>query len=278
MVLLLTLSAAFAAEPLGSPACDGAIEAARSGKAVESSTLRTLDAGCIRVVRHAVYARHGMKMREDDLRQFFSTQSWYTPSPSFNEGLLQPTDHANLQRMQEAEYDARVALAVGGGAVRDLGPGCKPPDLGPYTAICLDGSRGQFQLNNVSVSTGPGGAAHYSYDISPVNGPASADANLAGCVAVAGHLGARDATVKPDAAFQKTMASLCVAIQSEISQTAGAKLDSCAGLAGDLDGDGVPEGIVQATVSGSVVYQETRLYSSVGGAPNQVAALCTYSR
>lgn len=276
MILWLTLNTALAAEGLGSPACDAAIEAAHTGKAVEAAALRSLDSACLRVVRNSVYARYGMKMHEDDLRQFFSTQSWYTASPSYNEGLLQPIDHSNLDRMQEAEYDARVADAVATGALSDVGPGCKPPPVGPYTAICLDGSRGQFQLNSATPSATD--AAYYNYDISLVNGPPSADATLPGCVAVAGHLGVRQATVKPDPAFQKTMASLCVALQSEISQTPGAKLDSCTGLAGDLDGDGVPEGIVAATVSSRLVYQETRLYTSAGGQPQQVAGICSYGQ
>lgn len=41
--------------------------------------IRYMDKGQIRVLRNSIYARHGRKFKDANLRAYFRTQSWYTP-------------------------------------------------------------------------------------------------------------------------------------------------------------------------------------------------------
>ncbi|MBO4487943.1 MAG: YARHG domain-containing protein [Bacteroidaceae bacterium] len=41
--------------------------------------IRNYDRGQIRVLKNSIYARHGRKFKDANLRNYFSSQSWYRP-------------------------------------------------------------------------------------------------------------------------------------------------------------------------------------------------------
>ncbi|MEM6784116.1 MAG: YARHG domain-containing protein [Bacteroidota bacterium] len=66
------------------------------------SLLRLMDRGDVRLLRNAVYARHGHVFQDKEVAAFFGAQSWYRPAKN---GPTAPTDVdlTNLQLLHELE-------------------------------------------------------------------------------------------------------------------------------------------------------------------------------
>ncbi|MBR5654549.1 MAG: YARHG domain-containing protein [Prevotella sp.] len=43
------------------------------------SDIRNLDRGQVRVLKNSIYARHGRRFRDANLRRYFQSQRWYNP-------------------------------------------------------------------------------------------------------------------------------------------------------------------------------------------------------
>lgn len=109
------------APPVGADLDDrfaGALESVRAGRAVGAGDLAGLDAGRLRILRNAAYARHGYRFRAADLRAFFGGTAWYAVDPAYDPGRLTAVDGDNVRSIKAREQ-ALLARA-GGGAVRDF--------------------------------------------------------------------------------------------------------------------------------------------------------------
>ncbi|MEM8558233.1 MAG: YARHG domain-containing protein [Bacteroidota bacterium] len=66
------------------------------------SLLRLLPREDVRLLRNAVFARHGYDFGDGDLAPFFGTQPWYTPRPDA-EMMLTDVDRENVSLLQDLE-------------------------------------------------------------------------------------------------------------------------------------------------------------------------------
>ncbi|MCB9744213.1 MAG: hypothetical protein H6740_16565, partial [Alphaproteobacteria bacterium] len=233
-----------------SAACVAAAKTAGEGKALEADKLTNLDAACLELVALAPQVRHGFKLREDAQREFFMAQGLYAPTPSFNAAQMSAVDHENVKLAGSVGEDKAARAAVAGGEVYALGPGCATPEPGPITVLCLDGSRATAKLNSVDVSDSPSGPV-WNFDLTRISGDAVATER--GCVVMAGHQGVRSGGAKPDAAFESALGKLCAG-----------RGTSCSALAGDLDGDGLSDGLIYVSGEGRAGALSTELYVQGG--------------
>lgn len=63
-----------------------------------------LDRGQLRVLRNSIYARHGRKFQDKNLRAYFNSQRWYTPL--YNEipaSRLNKYEKANIEFLKKLE-------------------------------------------------------------------------------------------------------------------------------------------------------------------------------
>ncbi len=59
-----------------------------------------------RLLRNAVYARHGRVFQAKDLQDFFSQESWYQPDPTYTDARLTAEDKQHLDLIAAAEAKA----------------------------------------------------------------------------------------------------------------------------------------------------------------------------
>ena len=65
--------------------------------------LEDLDKVQLRIMRNAVYARHGRMFQSEDLQTLFNECSWYTKNPEYTDGFLTETDRYNISLIQKYE-------------------------------------------------------------------------------------------------------------------------------------------------------------------------------
>ena len=65
--------------------------------------LQSLDKAQLRLMRNAVYARHGMMFKSMDLQSLWECYAWYRPNPDYSDDLLTDTDRANIELIREFE-------------------------------------------------------------------------------------------------------------------------------------------------------------------------------
>jgi len=53
-----------------------------------NEVLATQDAETLAIVRNEIYARHGYILKNEKCKNYFNSQSWYSPNPNFTEKLL----------------------------------------------------------------------------------------------------------------------------------------------------------------------------------------------
>ncbi len=81
-----------------------------SSKPVTPAMLQGLSADDARKLRNEIYARHGKIFHDAWLQDYFHSQSWYQPNPSFREALLTPVERANAAQIQKYEERGRSKL------------------------------------------------------------------------------------------------------------------------------------------------------------------------
>lgn len=57
----------------------------------------------LRIMRNAIFARHGYRFKSADLKKYFAQYSWYTPRYSDVSGQLNSVEQANIQLIQYHE-------------------------------------------------------------------------------------------------------------------------------------------------------------------------------
>ena len=50
-----------------------------STRYISYNDIKNYDSGQIRVLKNSIYARHGRRFKDKQLRSYFSSQSWYKP-------------------------------------------------------------------------------------------------------------------------------------------------------------------------------------------------------
>lgn len=62
----------------------------------------------LRIVRNAIFAKHGYTFQSEDLKEYFSKMSWYKPNRSNVDESLTPTDKNNLEFVSSYELDLEI--------------------------------------------------------------------------------------------------------------------------------------------------------------------------
>lgn len=74
-----------------------------SQRRVEYSDIADMSLADRRILRNAIYARHGYIFKSDDLREYFSQFSWYTPRYTDVTGQLSELERDNVMFIKSYE-------------------------------------------------------------------------------------------------------------------------------------------------------------------------------
>ena len=75
--------------------------------------LEGLDKAQLRIMRNAVYARHGRPFQSVDLQSLWDCYSWYKKNPEYTDDLLTETDKYNISLIQKYEMESVVSTVSG---------------------------------------------------------------------------------------------------------------------------------------------------------------------
>lgn len=73
---------------------------------IDDNFLGPLFAEDLRVLRNEIYARHGRVFKDPKLQEYFISQTWYKPDPTFTDDKLNETEVKNLAKIRQAEESA----------------------------------------------------------------------------------------------------------------------------------------------------------------------------
>ena len=65
--------------------------------------LANMSKGLLRLMRNAIYARHGRIFNSYDLQYYFDNSPWYKPNPNYSDDLLTDIDKYNIALIQKYE-------------------------------------------------------------------------------------------------------------------------------------------------------------------------------
>ena len=65
--------------------------------------LKELDKAQLRIMRNAVYARHGRTFKSVDLQSLWECYTWYKKNPNYSDSLLTDIDKYNIELIQKYE-------------------------------------------------------------------------------------------------------------------------------------------------------------------------------
>lgn len=66
-------------------------------------SLENLTGGQLRIMRNAIYARHGRTFKSVDLQSLWNCYTWYKENPNFSDSLLTDIDRYNIKLIQKYE-------------------------------------------------------------------------------------------------------------------------------------------------------------------------------
>lgn len=61
----------------------------------------------LRVLRNAIYARHGRTFKSEDLQSLFNEYPWYEANPAYSDSLLNATDKHNIALIKQVEENPK---------------------------------------------------------------------------------------------------------------------------------------------------------------------------
>ena len=70
---------------------------------LKEGDLKDLDKSQLRVLRNAVYARHGRTFKSVDLQSLWECYTWYKKNPNYSDSLLTDIDKYNIELIQKYE-------------------------------------------------------------------------------------------------------------------------------------------------------------------------------
>lgn len=74
-----------------------------SEREVTAADLSGKSAGDLRLMRNAIFARHGYKFKSADLQEYFANFSWYSPKYADVSSMLTPVEKKNVEFIQKFE-------------------------------------------------------------------------------------------------------------------------------------------------------------------------------
>ncbi|MCA9541154.1 MAG: YARHG domain-containing protein, partial [Myxococcales bacterium] len=100
------------------PGFEALLGRARAGEGISEADLGGLSLTELRLLRNAVYARHGYAFRSHDLQTFFAKAKWYAPDPAYTPNRLSPEDGKTVRTIKSIEQ--RILARAGTEALRDF--------------------------------------------------------------------------------------------------------------------------------------------------------------
>lgn len=78
------------------------------GSKLSSADLEKLSKAQLRLMRNAVYARHGRTFKSTDLQSLWECYAWYKKNPAYSDELLTDIDKYNIRLIKMFEERRRV--------------------------------------------------------------------------------------------------------------------------------------------------------------------------
>lgn len=69
--------------------------------------IQNLCPASLRVLRNAIYAKHGRTFKSEDLQSLFNEYSWYEADPAYSDSLLTATDKRNIALIKQVEENPK---------------------------------------------------------------------------------------------------------------------------------------------------------------------------
>lgn len=105
-LLLSLISVGFAGEQT---LLDRMVEQIQQDRYLDWSDVRTVDnLTDLRILRNAIYARHGYRFKSSELTAYFKRYSWYKPDKDQTDDLLTEADYFNREVIVYREIDIRI--------------------------------------------------------------------------------------------------------------------------------------------------------------------------
>ena len=79
------------------------LEFSKLDSKLTAEDLRNLDKAQLRLMRNAVYARHGRTFKSVDLQSLWECYTWYKKNPNYSDSLLTDIDKYNIELIQKYE-------------------------------------------------------------------------------------------------------------------------------------------------------------------------------
>lgn len=79
------------------------LEFSKLDSKLTDADLKDLDKAQLRLMRNAVYARHGRTFKSVDLQSLWECYTWYKKNPNYNDDLLTDIDKYNIELIQKYE-------------------------------------------------------------------------------------------------------------------------------------------------------------------------------
>lgn len=79
------------------------LEFSKPDSKLTAEDLRDLDKAQLRLMRNAVYARHGRTFKSVDLQSLWECYTWYKKNPNYSDSLLTDIDKYNIELIQKYE-------------------------------------------------------------------------------------------------------------------------------------------------------------------------------
>ncbi len=81
-----------------------------SARILTEKDLMFLSPWGLKVIQNEIYARHGMKFTDGDLKNHFSRQGWYHPSADNVSGKLSATEKQNLEFIKNYKFNPQIGV------------------------------------------------------------------------------------------------------------------------------------------------------------------------
>jgi hypothetical protein len=84
-----------------------------SERKLTAAQLQELGPSELSLLRGIVFGRYGRIFKDTEIANYLKTQSWYKPSPTFQNSVLNPTERANLDLIRELEANMHDTIEPG---------------------------------------------------------------------------------------------------------------------------------------------------------------------
>ena len=75
---------------------------------IDFPKLITLNSKELRIARNSIFAKYGRKFKSDDLKKYFTDQSWYKENDNFSTDLLSESDKTVIELILHLEKNENI--------------------------------------------------------------------------------------------------------------------------------------------------------------------------